>query len=55
MLPLHSHTASVVGRTKLLVFGGMKGEMASPDVSILNTDNMKWISPQVWLDYICMV
>uniref|UniRef100_A0A7S3QQQ5 Fibronectin type-III domain-containing protein n=2 Tax=Dunaliella tertiolecta TaxID=3047 RepID=A0A7S3QQQ5_DUNTE len=43
----HSHTGTVVGRTKILVFGGVKGELAASDISILNTDNMKWLVPQV--------
>ena len=44
---VHCHTATVVGRTKVLVLGGIKGESSSSDVSILNTDTMKWMVPQV--------
>lgn len=44
---IHSHTATSVGRTKLLVFGGLRGEAASADISVLNTDTMKWVVPQV--------
>ncbi len=44
---MHSHTATVVGRTKLLVCGGSKGDVATSEVTILNTDNMKWMTPQV--------
>lgn len=51
-LKISAHTmrilaGTVVGRTKILVFGGVKGELAASDVSILNTDNMKWLVPQV--------
>ncbi|KAL6758234.1 hypothetical protein V8C86DRAFT_2601400 [Haematococcus lacustris] len=47
MTPTHSHTGTVVGRTKMLVLGGVKGELASAEISVLNTDTMKWIVPQV--------
>ncbi|KAG2490886.1 hypothetical protein HYH03_010803 [Edaphochlamys debaryana] len=44
----HSHSAVVVGRTKLLVFGGVRGDGGpSSDVALLNTDTMKWITPQL--------
>lgn len=48
LLPLHSHSAVVVGRTKLLVFGGVRGDgSTSSDVALLNTDTMKWMTPQL--------
>lgn len=47
LMPTHSHTVTVVGRTKLLVFGGVRAEAASPDVTLLNTDTMKWQQPQI--------
>ncbi len=46
-MSIYGHTATVVGRTKLLVCGGVKGDVACSDVAILNTDNMKWMTPQV--------
>ncbi|KAG2424386.1 hypothetical protein HXX76_014595 [Chlamydomonas incerta] len=46
-----SHSAVVVGRTKLLVFGGQRGDGAAAgaaaDVAVLNADTMKWMSPQI--------
>jgi len=45
--PSYGHTACVTGRTKVLVFAGVKGEIPSPDIAILNTDTMKWLQPQV--------
>mmetsp|Transcript_17491 Transcript_17491/g.44035 ORF Transcript_17491/g.44035 Transcript_17491/m.44035 type:complete len:628 (-) Transcript_17491:2367-4250(-) len=47
LAPVHSHTATVVGRTKMLVFAGLRGEQASAEISVLNTDTMKWVVPQV--------
>jgi hypothetical protein len=37
----------VVGRTKVLVLAGVKADTPCNDVALLNTDNMKWITPQV--------
>lgn len=42
-----ARAGTVVGRTKVLVFGGIKGEMAASDITIFNTDTMKWLVPQV--------
>lgn len=44
---LLGHSSSVVGRNKLLVFGGSHGEEATAAVQQLATDSMKWgsISP----------
>ncbi|GLC41598.1 hypothetical protein PLESTF_000274300 [Pleodorina starrii] len=43
-----NHSAVVVGRTKLLVFGGVRGEgVAAADVALLNADTMKWMTPQI--------
>ncbi|GAX74227.1 hypothetical protein CEUSTIGMA_g1676.t1 [Chlamydomonas eustigma] len=45
--PVNGHSASVVGRTKVMILAGMKGEAITADVSIFNTDTMKWFTPQV--------
>jgi hypothetical protein len=44
MLPdaLLGHSSSVVGRNKLLVFGGSRGEQALAAVQQLATDSMRW-------------
>ena len=47
------YTGTVVGRTKILCFGGVKGELASSDISILKTDTMKWLVPQVKWNRVC--
>jgi hypothetical protein len=39
---LLGHSSSVVGRNKLLVFGGSHGEAATAAVQQLATDSMKW-------------
>lgn len=39
---LLGHSSSVVGRNKLLVFGGSTGEEATAAVQQLATDNMRW-------------
>lgn len=41
---LLGHSTSVVGRNKLLLFGGSHGEEASAVVQQLATDSMKWSS-----------
>lgn len=41
---LLGHSSSVVGRNKLLVFGGSRGEEATAAVQQLATDSMKWSS-----------
>ena len=41
---LLGHSSSVVGRNKLLVFGGSHGEQATAGVQQLATDSMKWSS-----------
>lgn len=41
---LLGHSSSVVGRNKLLVFGGSLGEEASAAVQQLATDSMRWTS-----------
>ncbi|MEW5307774.1 MAG: hypothetical protein WDW38_010526 [Sanguina aurantia] len=46
-LACQGHTTSVVGRTKILVFGGARGEAASAELSTLNTDTMKWVQLQL--------
>uniref|UniRef100_A0A7S0Y9W2 Uncharacterized protein n=1 Tax=Polytomella parva TaxID=51329 RepID=A0A7S0Y9W2_9CHLO len=43
----YGHSVAVVGRTKMLVFGGIRGDAYSNDVVILNTDTMKWQTPHV--------
>ncbi|KXZ54835.1 hypothetical protein GPECTOR_4g907 [Gonium pectorale] len=52
--PSQGHSGVVVGRTKLLVFGGVRGGggaaaagEAAADVAILNADTMKWLAPQI--------
>ncbi len=48
VVPSYSHSAVVVGRTKLLVFGGMRADgVAAADVALLNADTMKWLTPQI--------
>lgn len=39
---LLGHSSSVVGRNKLLVFGGSHGEAATAAVQQLATDSMRW-------------
>jgi hypothetical protein len=43
-IALLGHSSSVVGRNKLLVFGGSHGEEASAAVQQLATDSMRWTS-----------
>ncbi len=43
MALLHGHTATVTGRTKMISFGGVKGDATSADVSVFNTDTMKFV------------
>eukprot|EP00798_Chlamydomonas_sp_ICE-L_P017172 gene17174-23488_t len=47
LLPSHSHTATSVSRTKALVFGGVHSDLPSAEVTIFNTDTMKWMVPQI--------
>eukprot|EP00878_Enallax_costatus_P041461 GHUV01048247.1.p1 GENE.GHUV01048247.1~~GHUV01048247.1.p1 ORF type:complete len:624 (+),score=179.30 GHUV01048247.1:665-2536(+) len=41
---LLGHTATAVGRNKLMVFGGSLGEEASAGALVLSTDTMRWSS-----------
>jgi hypothetical protein len=44
--PLAAARPPQVGRTKLLVFGGVRSEgSAVADVTLLNADTMKWMAP----------
>lgn len=43
-IPLLGHSSSVVGRNKLLVFGGSHGDEATSAVQQLSTDSMKWLA-----------
>ncbi len=45
--PMQGQTATVVGRTKVMTLGGVRGDLPSADVTIFNTDTMKWFTPQV--------
>mmetsp|Transcript_33290 Transcript_33290/g.78947 ORF Transcript_33290/g.78947 Transcript_33290/m.78947 type:complete len:632 (+) Transcript_33290:204-2099(+) len=45
MPPLTNHAAVVVGRTKILCFGGRRGSELVDDLKVLNTDNLKWSVP----------
>lgn len=47
VMPHHSHNATVVGRTKIFVFGGVRNDVATNEVAVFNTDTMKWTSPVV--------
>lgn len=47
VMPHHSHNATVVGRTKIFVFGGVRNDVASNEVAVLNTDTMKWSAPVI--------
>lgn len=44
---LQGHTAVVVGRTKIMSFGGIKNDNPTAEVAVFNTDTLKWMSPQV--------
>jgi hypothetical protein len=39
--PVQSQTSTVVGRTKVMMLAGLKGDKATADVSVFNTDTMK--------------
>lgn len=44
---VHGHACAVTGRTKMIIFGGVKGEVTSSEVAVFNTDTMKWMTPIV--------
>jgi hypothetical protein len=48
LAPSLGHTSASVGRTKMLIFGGVRsGDQPTAEVSIFNTDTMKWTVPQI--------
>ena len=46
-MAVQAQASTVVGRTKVMTLAGLKGEAATADVSIFNTDTMKWFTPQL--------
>jgi len=46
MAPVQSHGTCVLGRTKIMVFGGLAGDSTvSSSTTILNVDSQRWTTP----------
>lgn len=43
---MHSHTTSILGRSKIMVYGGLQNDSTvSSSANVLNIDNQKWSVP----------